>query len=363
MNSREFVGARLGLARAFQHLTLKELAGRLSVSVAALGHYENGLRQNLSEDLVAALARALKVEPGFFYAPLTDEWSERECSFRRRVATPEGIKRRARAHGTLIGLVVRELVAGRVKFPAYNVPSIAVGSPEEIEVAAEACREHWKLGLGPIQHIGRVAERNGVILVQHLQHAEKIDAFARRGAFSVIVLNSAKTSTSRWIFDVAHELGHFVLHAGIETGSKETESQADRFASALLLPRKTFAREFRARPFSWTHIFNLKRRWLASASAIVRRAYDLGLLDPIAYRRSYQHMSVQGWLKGEPYEPEFVGPEWLRSAFDVAAKRFQLTPSELCTRLHLTAESFTAITGLAVQTSEPLRFRPRLVSA
>jgi Zn-dependent peptidase ImmA (M78 family) len=160
---------------------------------------------------------------------------------------------------------------------------------------------------------------------------------------------------------VAHELGHFVLHDGIETGSKETEDQANAFASALLMPRRTFGREFSARPFSWTHVFDLKRRWLASASAIIRRAFTLKLLDPVTYRRCYQYMSLRGWLKKEPYEPSFVGPEWLMSAFDVAKKRFNMTAADICARLNWTADLFQAVTGLPVETPEPLRFRPKLV--
>lgn len=362
MSEREFVGARLELARAFQHVTLKALADTVSVSFGLLSHYENGLRKQPAGDLVEALARALDVEPGFFFEPLPDEWRERECSFRRRVATPEGVKKRARAHGTMIDLVVRALVS-KVRFPTYNIPSIAARTTEQIEMAAEACREHWKLGVGPIPHVGRVAEKNGVILVQHLRHADKIDAFARRGQFSVIVLNTARTSTSRWIFDVAHELGHFVLHEGLETGSKETEEQANFFASAFLLPRKTFAREFRARPFSWTHIFDLKRRWFISASAIIRRAFTLSLIDAITYRRCYQYMSMHGWLKREPHEPTFAGPEWLPSAYALAASRFQMTATTLCEGLHLTHAAFTAITGLPVDAVRPIQFRPKLVKA
>src|SRR5262249_41700185 len=158
--------------------------------------------------------------------------------------------------------------------------------------------------------------RNGVMLVQNLQHSDTIDAFARRGTFSVIVLNTARTSTSRWIFDTAHELGHFVLHNGVETGTKDTEEEANYFASALMLPKSSFGREFASRVFSWSHVFDLKRRWYVSASAIIRRAFNLKLLDAITYRRCYQQMSVRGWLKNEPYEPAFVGPEWLPSAFD-----------------------------------------------
>ncbi len=360
-SSLDFVGPRLTLARAFEGVTLKELADRTTVSVASLGHYESGLRRQPTEDLVQALAEALGVKPGFFYQALPDVWEERECSFRRRVATPEGVKKRARAHGTLLGLVVKELVGAKARFPDYNIPALKAENSEDIETAAEHCRDRWGLGLGPVQHVGRVAERNGAILVQHLRHADKIDAFSRRGPFSMIVLNTARRSTSRWIFDVAHELGHFVLHTGIATGSRETEEQANAFASAFLLPRRTFGREFGASAFSWTHVFALKRRWYASAAAIIRRAFTLRLLDGIAYRRCYQHLSFKGWLKGEPHEPDFVGPEWMPSAFGVAARCGGITPAELCDRLQLTPAVFSDVTGLMINTPTPARFRPRLV--
>ena len=354
----EFVGARLALARAFQQVTLKKLADTVSVSFGLLGHYEKGLRKNPRPDLIAALASALNVRPPFFFEPLYDSWREEECSFRRRVATPEGIKRRARAHGTLIDLVLREL-ATMAKVPIYAIPSIKAHDANAIERAAERCREMWNLGFGPILHIGRIAERHGVILIQHLRHTDKIDAFSRRGTRSIIVLNTSRTSTSRWVFDVAHELGHFVLHEGIETGSRNTENEANTFASALLLPRRAFASEFLARPFSWGHVFELKKRWTASASAIIRRAYGLSLIDPIIYRRCYQQMSVRGWLKQEPHEPEFVGPEWLTSAFGVARDRFGVSPADLGNRLHLTAKTFTAVTGVPIEQAKPLPFRPK----
>ena len=356
----EFIGARLALARAFQHVTLTTLAESVSASFGLLGHYEKGLRKNPRPDLVAALGSALKVQPTFFFEPLHELWRENECSFRRRAATPENIKRRARAHGTLIDLVLRELTT-MARFPKYAVPSIDARDTDSIDQAADQCRQAWGLGYGPILHVGRVAERHGVILIQHLRHADKIDAFSRRGTHSVIVLNTSRTSTSRWIFDVAHELGHFVLHEGVETGSKNTENQANLFGSALLLPRKTFGREFLAKPFSWGHVFDLKKRWTASASAIIQRAYRLSLIDPILYRRCYQYMSVKGWLKKEPHEPEFVGPEWLMSAFGVARDKFGVAPAELCDRLHLTADTFTAVIGVKIEQPKPLSFKPKLI--
>jgi len=45
---------------------------------------------------------------------------------------------------------------------------------------------------------------------------------------------------------MAHELGHLVCHTQRVTGSMETEREADAFASAFLVPARTFSREFKS---------------------------------------------------------------------------------------------------------------------
>ena len=116
-----------------------------------------------------------------------------------------------------------------------------------------------------------------------------------------------------------------------------------------------------AAPFSWGHIFELKKRWHASASAIVQRSFRLDLIDPILYRRCYQYMSMKKWLKKEPYEPEFAGPEWLESAFRLAKNKFGVAPVDLANRSFLTAETFMDVTGVVVEQAKPLAFKPRLI--
>ncbi len=177
-----------------------------------------------------------------------------------------------------------------------------------------------------------------------------MDAFSRYGKTTVIFLNQATPSTSRWNFDIAHECGHLVVHQGVPTGSEETEEAANRFASAFLMPRKAFAREFGMAPFSWKHIFELKRRWHTSAAAIVRRCYDLGLIGAVAYRQSFKYMSAKGWTKGEPYEPSFQQPELLSTALSGLGKRVDLTLEQLCKELRFTPETFKEITGTTVPT-------------
>jgi Zn-dependent peptidase ImmA (M78 family) len=190
-----------------------------------------------------------------------------------------------------------------------------------------------------------------------------VDAFSRCGTTAVIVLNQFIKSTSRWHFDIGHECGHLVMHQGIHTGSVETELAANRFASAFLMPRRAFGREFRSTSsFSWPHIFSLKRRWRTSASAIVRRAYELGLLGAVEYRKAYKYMAWKKWpTTGEPEEPSFQSPELLSTALDSLGTKVELTAEELCKELHFTAGTFKDVTGFTIapeaSSVQPIRFR------
>ncbi len=280
--------------------------------------------------MIEACGSALGFDASFFYGPIEDVFREDECSFRHRRTTPEKMKSRIRAHATLIGMVIRHL-ALLFRFPELDLPKLSASNPADIEAAADHCREHWRLGLEtPIAQIGRVLENAGVIIVRHLVQSKKVDAFSRHGRTTVIFLNQATPSTSRWNFDIAHECGHLVLHQGVPTGSEETEEAANRFASAFLMPRKAFTRDFGMAPFSWSHVFDLKRRWQTSAAAVVRRCYDLGLIGAIAYRQSFKYMSAKGWTKGEPYEPSFQEPELLSMALSSLGDKVDLTLEQLC---------------------------------
>lgn len=349
VRSSLFVGERLQLAREFRNLTQKELGEQVAASHALVSLCETGKKKDPAHDLVEAFGSVLGFEPEFFYREVDDAFREEECSFRHRRNTPERLKTRIRAHGTLIGMVIDRL-RSQFKFPDVDIPEFPATNTDEIENAAECSRKHWNLGLdGPILQIGRVLERAGVMIVPHVVQSTQVDAFSRSGRTTVIFLNQGVPSTSRWHFDIAHECGHLVIHRGTHTGTPETEAAANRYASAFLMPRNAFARDFRVIPFSWKHIFELKSRWLVSAQAIVRRAYDLGLLGAVGYRQAYKYMSAMGWRsKGEPHEPAFQQPELLATALNGLGNKVQLTLDELCRELHFTPETFHAVTGVSI---------------
>jgi Zn-dependent peptidase ImmA (M78 family)/DNA-binding XRE family transcriptional regulator len=349
-----FNGTRLQVAREFRGLTQEQLGGKVIASDTLVSMYEKGKKLDPPGDLVEAFADALSLRPNFFYAPLSDVFQDVECNFRHRRSAPERLKGKIRAHGTLIGVIIERLRTV-LKFPKLNIPTFEATSDEEIELAAEKTRLYWSLDPdGPINHVGRVLEHAGVVIVSHIVNTTKIDAFSRRGQTTVVFLNRNITSTSRLHFDIGHECGHLVMHGQVRTGDPVTEAQADRFASAFLMPRKAFAREFRSTmtSFSWEGIFQLKRRWRVSAAAIVRRAYDLDLISAISYRQSYKYMSFKGWLKGEPAEPEFQEPELLNSALSALGEKVHLTLHDLCDELGFSISTFQDITGLAVPSTK-----------
>ena len=129
---------------------------------------------------------------------------------------------------------------------------------------------------------------------------------------------------------MAHELGHLVLHQDRHAGDPALEPVANQFASAFLLPRTGFLREFpRQSTLNWDLLFALKRRWKASAAAIVRRAFDLGRVDAIQYRRAYKIIHARGWHRGEPDEPEEERPELISSALNLLWRRKNRSPDDI----------------------------------
>lgn len=97
----------------------------------------------------------------------------------------------------------------------------------------------------------------------------------------------------------------------------------------------------------------MKKRWKASAAAIIKRAYDLKLIDAVEYRQSFKYMSARNWRKGgEPCEPGFKGPELLSTALCALGTKIELTVEQLCNDLHFTPDTFLTVTGVSVPGSK-----------
>ncbi|MGH0032846.1 MAG: ImmA/IrrE family metallo-endopeptidase [Myxococcota bacterium] len=344
----EFIGARLRVARLFRGMKQSHLADAVEVTRQYIYKIERGDAQPRF-DLVEAMAEEVAFPVPFFGTPPAIDVREEDCNFRKRVTTPVGVRSQAVAHLMLLAEGVA-LLEKQVALPRLRIPEIAVDSPEGIERAAEQCRSEWGLRHdAPIQSMVRVVEHAGAVVAELAGSTDKIDAFSWPGRRPVVVRSTFKKSTTRARMDFAHELGHLVMHAGLDdTDDPQLEVEANRFGSAFLLPRAGFMREFpRTSRISWPDVFAMKRRWRVAVSAIVRRAFDLHLIDAREYRRANVFISKQGWRRGEPEEPrDREEPEVIRLAMDHLMDK-GVPPWELAKQLHWSPDTFEEVMGVA----------------
>lgn len=324
---------RLRLARTFRGASQSELAAALDIAKSFLSDIERGAKRP-SEVVLKVLAQHLGFEESFFRTNSAEPLTETEFHFRKRKTTPVGVRSRALSHGTLF-LECVDQIETELRLPPNSLPDLRAHRDEPTDELADRCRIAWGVGLNnPIASLVRTAERAGVITTHFGGYAEKVDAFSRAGRRDIVVMNLAKRSASRSIFDLAHELGHLVLHRGRQTGDPLTEQEADRYAGALLLPRRAFLLEFprQRHSINWDGLVRMKQRWRVSIAATLHRAYDLELIDAGRYRSAQKYIRWKGWHKGEPAEPPREEPELIRLCLERLRQRHGEDPMKILGR-------------------------------
>jgi Zn-dependent peptidase ImmA (M78 family)/transcriptional regulator with XRE-family HTH domain len=292
-----FNGAQLRTARHFWGMTLQEIADAISTTRQFISQLETGKAQpGRSDAIVQALANVVEVHPDFLFRSEREQVHEEQAHFRKPAATKASTRQMVLARGSIFGQVV-DFIAKRVRLPEVNIPEhLDCTSAEQIERAAELTRVHWGLGLGPISHMVRVVERAGIVVAFFNEASAQVDALSIASKRPIIVRNDAKKSHFRQRFDIAHELGHLVLNEGQVTGDRKTETEANRFASAFLLPRSTFAKAFprEGTRLDWAGIRQLKLAFGASKAAILYRARSLDLIEENQYRSAIITLKNRG---------------------------------------------------------------------
>ena len=142
----------------------------------------------------------------------------------------------------------------------------------------------------------KLCEQNDLIVTSYNTSTDAIDAFSQNLEIQneekyVIAYSKNKTTAARIHFDVAHELGHILLHdwnEDLETITpndfREREIEANEFASAFLLPEETFIKDVGSYAGNVQYYEILKRKWNTSMSAMIMRSKNLGLIDYERYQ-------------------------------------------------------------------------------
>lgn len=342
-----FNGDNLRIARLTSGMSLNELGERVGTTRQYIHQLETTDKKAPTKDLVEALAYELGVDSRFFCYPIGNQVKEEECHFRKLKTTLVSSRRESTAHATLMNKLI-ETLETYLDLPPVNFPQIEISSLADAENASMECRKYWKLGDGPIKNMIRVAENAGAIVSTFGDISEKIDALSLNRGRPIIILNTTKNAP-RIRMDIGHEMLHIIGHDGIETGDRDTEAQADHFASHFLLPRAALIREYTTRSktrVDWNSIYSTKVKWGISARAVVYRLNQYGLISPSQYRTANIHFSKTGQTKEEHFDDQVSLdlPELLPSSLMLLLQSYGKSFGGLLNELGIKAEFLANLT-------------------
>ncbi len=344
----------------------------IDVSRQAISSYEQG-EKFPEPSTMNSIANALGQPISYFVAEAPATFGPHSTNFFRKVGADT--KKRNLACAVYARWFAQTAYSfdEYVNFPIVDLPSFEPScsstsryNEDEIEDIAETVRGHFGLGLGPISNVVRLLESKGTIVCRLEMPGEKVEAFSFwSGGRPFVFLASDKSSGARARFDAAHELGHLVMHRWLGTEEiedkdrlKEIEAEADRFASAFLLPRKSFTNEvYSPRLLAFVE---LKRRWKVSIQAMIYRCKHLGLFDDQQVTNLYKQISFKKWRTVEPLDGEnglpLEQPLLLGKVADLVLGSGLLARDELLARLRLSPNIVERLAGLqaGALTGEPV---------
>jgi len=375
---RRLIPGRLKDARIAKRLNQAELGEAIGKTRQAISAYELGEKAPEATTL-AAIIQVLDQPLAYFTAPDREGFGASGPRFFR--ATGPDTKRRNLMCDAYAGWEVQiaRYVDDLVNYPPVVLPGLTPAGQsegymeEEIEEAAAECRKLWGLGYGPLSNVLALAEGKGVIAARLRMEGERIEAFSFwNGSRPFIFLASEKESAARARFDVAHEIGHLVLHRGVGQEDIEDpktlrriEAEANRFAGALLLPREAFPNEvFTTRLDAFVE---LKARWKVAIQAMVYRCKDLGIFDDYQITNLYKQISARKWRTKEPLDDltryPLEQPKLLKQAVEMIVAAGRKRPEDLRADLALSPRVIETLCNLdegTLSPAEPTLLEPSL---
>ena len=140
--------------------------------------------------------------------------------------------------------------------------------------------------ISPVPNLIQLAEQNGVIISEANMSNPTLDAVSRwMIGRPFIMLTDNHESAVRRRFNVAHELGHILLHNGVESIHEYSQTelkniieyQANLFAAHFLLPSAAFSDSLLS--ISLEYYIDLKKYWKVSLQSMIQKTYTLALIN------------------------------------------------------------------------------------
>ena len=290
-----FNPTRLAVARKRNGLTMTALAKQIGVSPRSVSAYEDGVQP--SPEVAERIAAVLGFPIAFFSGDDLDTPQADAVSFRALTKMSAIERDRALSEGSL-ALELNRWIEQRFDLPPPVLPDLS--QETDPEAAAASLRQQWGLGEAPVRSMVHLLEAKGVRVYSLAVDSLNVDAFSYWHDETPMVFLNTRKSAERGRFDAGHELAHLVLHRHAKKeDSRLAEDEANKFASALLMPRNgTLARA--PRFVTIQHLIAQKKHWIVSVAALNHRLHELGITNPWQYRHLSSEIAKRGYRTEEP---------------------------------------------------------------
>lgn len=330
-----FNSTRFALARKRRGLTKRALAEKVGVTVRSITAYESG-NTTPESNTISRIASALSFPEQFFFADDIEELTADVASFRALTKMTASQRDVALSAGS-VALLLNKWIEDKFDLPEPDFPEDCrsttdlngcmilgstsaedddyprSGQEHNPEAAAEMLRRYWDLGELPVKNMIALLEAKGIRVFSLSVDAREVDAFSMwYGGKPFVFLNLKKTA-ERCRFDAAHELGHLVMHRHGAPQGQEAEREANAFASAFLMPRRSVLANA-PRSVTLKGLIAHKKYWNVSAAALNYRLHALKLTTDWTYRTLCIDLAKLGRDK-EPEPSPFESSQILKKVF------------------------------------------------
>lgn len=358
-NEKKVIGERIKQARTYRGKTQAQLAQELGITKQAISKYETN-KSKLSTAIISKLPKILGFPLSFFTKEYKDEAKDKSIIYFRTKEIPKKTKDELKEKISILDEEIISYFEKYINFPKINVPNSIIPdninycdySREDIKQIALQIRNRWKLGFNPIDNLAYIIQRNGYIINKQYINQNKTDGFSQLiNNRAYILISANKECAVRSRFDLAHELGHLILHKNVdeeEQGSAYIERQADYFASEFIYPSDVFIEEIQELPLNFETFVMLKEKWKISIQAIVRKCKDLEIISEDKYIYFQKRISYNKWRNKEPLD-DYILPEeprLLKDALELLIENERITKKDVLMNIDLDKDEIIKLCNL-----------------
>ena len=302
------IGKNLKRVRLLKNLSLEKAGKLLNMSAPAIAKYEKGEIVPNSQKIIE----------------FSNAYGVKSIEFLKSYNVPQmnfsSFRKRKRLKGKNLELL-KEIIQDEVskylevinmstlrdniKIQKYKCSNI-----EDAENAANDFRNNIEISnIQPISDLINILENLGIVIIQIKNYNNRFDDFDGLSEIVnnipiIVILDDIKDG-ARERFTIAHELGHLILK--IDDKNLDEEKLCNRFASALLMPKKAITNEFgiSRNKISFYELKAFKNEYKVSYSAIAYRLKDLKIISEYLYKKISIFLSQNiGKNDPEPIIPE-----------------------------------------------------------